>query len=119
MCLLRMSITSCANIRSEVLHSSTAASPLSPTPPKRGHGSRRCRIRSAVTHCPIPLPFANLSVQVRAGGKKSVGREREIKPHGDYVPSTAPYTVAGGWQALTWSDLQRWCNSMTEFNPVA
>ncbi|KAI3434388.1 hypothetical protein D9Q98_002466 [Chlorella vulgaris] len=31
---------------------------------------------------------------VRAGGKKSVGREREIKPHGDYVPSTAPYTVA-------------------------
>ena len=32
---------------------------------------------------------------VRAGGKKSVAKEREIRDRDNYIPSTDPYTLAG------------------------
>ena len=33
--------------------------------------------------------------QVRAGGRKCVAKEREIRDRDNYIPSTDPYSVAG------------------------
>ena len=45
-----------------------------------------------------PLPSLTATPQVRAGGKKSVAKQREIRNRESYIPSTEPYTVAGGEQ---------------------
>lgn len=46
-------------------------------------------------------PNSAFFVQVRAGGRKSVPKDREIRSREDYIPSTDPYSAAGahlgGW----------------------
>lgn len=49
----------------------------------------------------LPVGHPVPHMQVRAGGKKSVAKERTIRNREDYIPSTDPYTVAGArvyWQ---------------------
>lgn len=73
----------------------TAALVLLPLLPCRCH--IRCNVRNTSLEPAITRSRCPRISQVRAGGRKSVPKVREIRNKDDYIPSTDPYSAAGAW----------------------
>lgn len=73
----------------------TAVCALLPLLPCRCH--IRCNVRNTSLEPAITRSRCPRISQVRAGGRKSVPKVREIRNKDDYIPSTDPYSAAGAW----------------------